>query len=75
MGVRVSLKDQLILTTDEAHAAAACGKEEKKMRAKKPGKRGRNRKVQEVDSESEDNSSQLGSDSILLPEILECTEV
>jgi hypothetical protein len=65
----------LILTTDEALAAAAHAVEEKKMRAKKPGKRGRKRKAQEVESESEDDSSHLGSDSILPPEILECIEV
>ena len=44
-GVRVSLKDQLILTTEEAHGAAARAVEGKKLRAKKPGKRGRKRKV------------------------------
>jgi hypothetical protein len=74
-GIHVSLKDQLILTTDEALAAAARAVEEKKMQAKKPGKWGRKRKVQEVESESEDNSSQLGSDSVPLPEILKCIKV
>ena len=33
--VRVSLKDQLILTTDEAHATVAPTRDEKKMRIKK----------------------------------------
>jgi hypothetical protein len=74
-GVRISLKNQLILTTDKAHAAAAHAKEEKKLRTKKPGKWGGKHKVQEVESESEDNSSQLGSDSVLPPEILEYMEV
>jgi len=74
-GLRVSLKDQLILTMDEAHAAATRAVEEKKMRAKRPGKRGWKRKVQEVESESKDNSSQVGSDPVLPPEILECMEV
>ena len=70
-GVRVSLKDQLILTMDEAHAAAARAVEEKKLRVKKPGKRGRKRKAQEVESESEDSSSQLGSDLIVPADILD----
>jgi hypothetical protein len=74
-GVRVSLKDQLILTTDEAHAAAARAAEEKKLRIKKQGKRGRKRKVQEVESESDDNSSQLGSDPIVPTDILDGPEV
>jgi hypothetical protein len=68
--VRVSLKDQLILTTDEAHAAAVRAVEEKKLGVKKPGKRGRKRKAQEVESESEDSSSQLGSDPIVPADIL-----
>lgn len=37
-GICVSLKDQLILTTDEAYAAAAHAAEEKKMWAKKGNK-------------------------------------
>jgi hypothetical protein len=64
-GVRVSLRDQLILTTDEAHAAVARAVEEKKLRAKKTRPQGRKRKVQEVESESEDNSSQSSSDPIV----------
>jgi len=74
-GARVSLKGQLILTADEALEAAKLAAEEKKKRAKKGGKRGRKRKAQEVESESEDNSSRLGSDPILPPEILECAVV
>ena len=71
-GARVYLKDLLCLTTDEAIAAAQQAKEEKKKRTKKGGKRGKKRKVQEIESESEDNSSQVDSDSILLLEILKC---
>ena len=74
-GARVDLKDQLLLITDEAFAAVACYTEEKKKCVKKTSKRGRKRKVQEVESESELESSDVGSDSVLLLEILDCIEV
>jgi hypothetical protein len=70
-GICMSLKDQLILTKDEAYATAARVVEEKKQQAKKPGKWGQKCKVQEEESESEDNSSHLGSDSALSLEILD----
>ena len=70
----MSLKGQLILTADEALKAVKLAAEKKKQ-VKKGGKQGRKRKAQEVESESEDNSSRLGSDPILPPEILECVVV
>ena len=72
-GTRVSLKNQLVLTTDEAFAEAK--RRKKKKRAKKPVKRGRKRKTQDVESESEDNESRIGSDSVLPPEIFDCIVV
>jgi hypothetical protein len=59
--VRISLKNQLILITDEVHAAVARTAEEKKSHTKNR-KWGQKRKAQEVQSESEDNLSQIGSD-------------
>jgi hypothetical protein len=72
--LHVSLKDQLILTMNETYAAAVYTVKEKKTQAKKPGK-GRKCKAQEVESELEDNSSQLDSDPVLLLEILKCMKV
>jgi hypothetical protein len=73
-GVHVSLKDQLILRTDKVHAAVARVMEEKKLHAKNPGKRGRKCKAQEVESESEDNSSHVDSDPIGPVDILDGPE-
>jgi hypothetical protein len=44
-GARVSLKDHLLLTADEAIAAAKHAKEEKKKRGKKGGTQGKRRKL------------------------------
>jgi hypothetical protein len=68
----VSLKNQLVLTTDEAFTEIERYKEEKKTRVKKPAKQSRKRKAPEVKSEIEDNVSDLGSDSALAPEIFDC---
>ena len=76
-GMRVSLKDQLLLTTDEAFATAQEVATQKKS-AKKPtkgGKRGRKRKAQEIESDLDDNSSHLDSDLVLPPEIFDCIVV
>ena len=65
----------MLLTTDEAFATVARSAEEKKKQATKTGKRGRKRKVQEVESESEPESSTVDSDPVLPSEILGCIEV
>ena len=65
----------MLLITDEAFAAVACYTKEKKKCVKKTSKWGRKRKVQEVESESEPESSDVGSDSVLPLEILDCIEV
>ena len=74
-GTRVTLKDQLLLTTDEVIAAVERLAEEKKKRVKKTSRQGRKRKAQEVESESEDNSSHAGSDYAFPSEILDCIVV
>jgi hypothetical protein len=74
-GARVSLKDHLLLTADEAIEAARHRKEEKKKLVKQRGKRGKKRKSKEIESESEDNSSEEDSDPVLPPEILDCIVV
>ena len=47
-GTRIALKDQLLLTTDEVIGAVQRAREEKKKRVKKPAKRGRKRKAQDM---------------------------
>jgi hypothetical protein len=49
--------------------------EEKKKQVNKTGMKGRKRKAQEVESESDDNSSHAGSNYELPPEILDCIVV
>ena len=71
-GAQVYLKSLLYLTIDEAIVTAQQIKEEKKKWTKKGDKWDKKRKVQEIESELEDNSSQVDSDSILPLEILEC---
>jgi len=74
-GIRVSLKNLLVMTTDEALAAAKRSVEEKKKRGKKPAKRGRKRKAQEVESDADDTGSHVGSDPVLPLEIFDCVVV
>ena len=77
-GIRVSLKDQLLLTSDEAFATAQKVATQKKKPAKNPtkgGNRGMKRKAQEVESDADDNSSHVGSDLALPPEIFNCIVV
>ena len=74
-GVRIALKDQLLLTTDEAFAAVASCAAEKKKPASKTDKCARKRKVQEVDTESDPESNDVDSDPVLPLEILDCIEV
>lgn len=74
----MSLKDQLLLTVDEAFAKAQQVAAQKKKSAAKPlkgGPRSRKRKAPEIESDIEDSSSHVGSDLVLLPEILDCIVV
>ena len=69
--MRVSLKHELLLTADEAFAKAEKAAEKKKL-AKNGGKRGWKRKAKEIESDTDDNSSHIGSDPVLPPEIFDC---
>ena len=82
--MRVSLKDELLLTADKAFAKAqkvateekaAVGKTKSVKKPKNGGKRGRKRKAKEIESDADDNSSNVGSDSVLPPEIFDCIMV
>jgi hypothetical protein len=60
---------------DEAFAAVQCTAEEKKKRGEKSAQQGRKQQAQDLESDSEDSSSHLDSDSIVPVEILECIVV
>ena len=60
---------------DEVHATAAYAAEEKKMQVKKGNKRGKKRLVQEVVSQSKDNSSRVVSDPIGPVDIPGCLDM
>lgn len=74
----MSLKDQLLLTSDEAFAMVQKVAIQKNKSAKKPTKgrkRGRKWKAQEVEGDVDNNSSHVGSDLVLPSEIFDCVVV